>query len=67
MATLPLALGMAGDVYVVLSRIAGELVGLTCGGVAAAVLLGMWYAIPFVARFCGAGGVSHGYSENPAE
>ena len=66
-ATLPLALGMAGDVYVVLSRIAGELVGLICGGVAAAVLRGMWYAIPFAARFYRAGGASRGYSENPAE
>ena len=66
-ATLPLALGIAGDVYVVLSKIAGELVGLICGVVAAVVLLGMWYGIPFAARLYGAGTASHRYGENPAE
>jgi uncharacterized protein DUF6328 len=66
-ATLPLALGIAGDVYVVLSKIAGEMAGLICGAVAAAVLLGMWYGFPFAARLYGAGAASHRYSENPAE
>ena len=66
-ATFPLALGIAGDVYVVLSKIAGETVGVICGVVAAAILLGMWYAIPFAARLSGAGAASHRYSESPAE
>ena len=66
-ATLPLALGIAGDVYVVLSKIAGESIGLICGIVAALVLLGMWYGIPFAARLYGVGTASHRYRENPAE
>lgn len=66
-ATLPLALGIAGDVYVVLSKIAGETAGIICGAVAAVVLLGMWYAFPFAARLYGTGAASHRYSESPAE
>jgi len=66
-ATLPLALGIAGDVYVVLSKIAGETAGVLCGAVAAGVLLAMWYGIPFAARLRGAGAPAHRYSENPAE
>lgn len=66
-ATLPLALGIAGDVYVVLSKIAGEAVGVICGAIAAVVLLGMWYAVPFAVRWRGAGTASHRYSESPAE
>jgi hypothetical protein len=67
LATLPLAFGIAGDVYVVLSKIAGETAGVICGIVAAAVLLGMWYGLPFAARLSGAGTASHRYSESPAE
>jgi hypothetical protein len=52
LALLPLALGMAGDVYVVLAR----MIGMTTGAaVAAAIvllaLLGLWYGWPLVDRF----------------
>ena len=66
-ATLPLALGIAGDVYVVLSKIAGETVGIVSGVAAALVLFGMWYAVPFAVRWRGAGTDAHRYSESPAE
>jgi len=65
LATLPLALGIAGDVYVVLSKIAGETAGVVCGAVAALVLLAMWYGLPFAVRWRGGG--AHRYSESPAE
>jgi hypothetical protein len=67
MATVPLALGIAGDVYVVLSKIAGERVGMICGAAAVVELLGIWYAFPIAARWCGAGMASHRYNESPAE
>src|SRR5262249_2644529 len=51
-ALLPLALGMAGDAYVVLAR----MTGMTSGAVIAAaivllLLLGLWYGWPLAARF----------------
>src|SRR5947199_8622805 len=49
-ATLPLGLGLAGDVYVVIAKISGSFaIGSITGGLAAFVLLsGRWYAYPII-------------------
>jgi hypothetical protein len=48
-ATVPLALGLAGDIYVVITKIAGS---STTGGAAAAAglafLIGLWHAYPLL-------------------
>ena len=54
-ATVPLAAGIAGDVYVVIAKIAGSTVGLIAAALAAVMLLGLWYALPLIARWRGAG------------
>ncbi|HVH79476.1 MAG TPA: DUF6328 family protein [Stellaceae bacterium] len=64
-ATIPLGLGLAGDVFVVIGKIAGETVGAICA-VAAALLLGvLWYGVPIAVRRRGFGAES--YEEKPAE
>jgi hypothetical protein len=64
-ATVPLAGGIAGDVYVVITKIAGTEIGLAAGAVAIVLLLGLWYGLPVTARWLGAG-AGH-YGESPAE
>jgi Family of unknown function (DUF6328) len=49
-ATLPLALGLAGDVFVVIAKIAGSyVVGILAGSITLMLLIGLWYVYPFVA------------------
>jgi hypothetical protein len=49
-ATVPLALGLAGDVYVVFTKIAGSpVVGLIAAGFTLVLLVGLWHAYPLVA------------------
>jgi hypothetical protein len=52
MATLPLALGLAADIYVVIAKIAGS---LTIGWIAAVLslvgLIGLWHAYPLAAAY----------------
>jgi uncharacterized protein DUF6328 len=46
-ATLPLGLGLAGDVYVVIAKIAGSaLIGVVSGASTFALLAGLWYIYP---------------------
>jgi len=48
-ATFPLGLGMAGDVYVVIAKISGSFViGSVTGGLAFALLTGLWYIYPLL-------------------
>lgn len=50
-ATVPLALGLAGDVYVVIAKIAGaQVVGIAAGAVALALLAGLWHVFPLLVR-----------------
>jgi hypothetical protein len=50
-ATVPLALGIAGDVYVVLAKMAGSpAVGSAAAGVVLVLLVGLWHVFPLVAR-----------------
>lgn len=49
-ATAPLAFGLAGDIYVVIEKIAGAMAGLVAGSAGLALLLGLWYAYPVAAR-----------------
>ncbi len=53
-ATLPLGLGLAGDVYVVIAKISGSFViGSFTGGSAFVLLTALWYIYPIiVARRC---------------
>jgi len=64
-ATAPLAGGIAGDVYVVISKIAGGEIGLASAVLAVLVLFGLWYGLPLVARWRGAGTAQ--YQGSPAE
>jgi hypothetical protein len=49
-ATLPLGLGLAGDVYVVIAKISGSLaIGSITGGLAFVLLTGLWYLYPIIA------------------
>ena len=45
-ATGPLALGLAGDIYVVIGRIIGPETGLAASVFGLIVLIGLWYAYP---------------------
>jgi hypothetical protein len=48
-ATLPLALGLVGDVYVVITKILGSpTLGLIAGSLVLVLLIGLWYAYPLV-------------------
>jgi Family of unknown function (DUF6328) len=48
-ATLPLGLGLAGDVYVVIAKISGSFaVGAVTGGLAFMFLTGLWYIYPII-------------------
>jgi hypothetical protein len=50
-ATVPLALGMAGDVYVVIAKIAASAtVGAIAGGAALLLLVGLWHVLPMAVR-----------------
>lgn len=49
-ATVPLALGLAGDVYVVIGKIAGNGIGVAAAIGAALLLGGLWYGFPLAAR-----------------
>lgn len=66
-ATLPLALGLTGDVYVVVTKIAGDSIGLIGAALALLALVGLWYGFPLAARWQGAGAAGRRYSEHPAE
>ena len=49
-ATVPLALGLAGDVYVVVTKIMGSpTAGLIAGSLALVLLIGLWHVYPLVA------------------
>jgi arginine exporter protein ArgO len=49
-ATLPLALGLAGDIYVVIAKILeSRTAGAVAGGVTLLLLLGLWYGYPLAA------------------
>jgi Family of unknown function (DUF6328) len=49
-ATVPLALGLAGDVYVVIAKIAGSpAAGMAAGGLALIFLIGLWHIFPLLA------------------
>ena len=45
-ATVPLALGMAGDIYVVIGKIIGPTTGLFAAALGLVVLTGLWYGYP---------------------
>jgi hypothetical protein len=45
-ATAPLALGLAGDIYVVIGKIIGLATGLAAAGLALFVLITLWYGYP---------------------
>jgi hypothetical protein len=49
-ATIALALGLAADVYVVIAKIAGEVVGLSAALLALVVLVGLWHVAPIAIR-----------------
>ena len=49
-ATVPLALGLAGDLYVVVTKIMGSpTAGLIAGSLALVLLVGLWHVYPLVA------------------
>lgn len=51
-ATVPLALGLAGDVYVVTAKIAGSpMAGGAAAAVALILLVGLWHAYPLIIAF----------------
>ncbi|WP_246285229.1 DUF6328 family protein [Nguyenibacter vanlangensis] len=50
MALVPLALGLAGDSYVVIARIAGPRTGAATAIAVACLLYGLWFAWPMVMR-----------------
>ena len=51
-ATIPLALGLVGDVYVVITKIVGTpTAGLIAGSLALVLLIGLWHAYPLVAAY----------------
>jgi hypothetical protein len=51
-ATVPLALGLAGDIYVVMAKIAGSpIAGLVAGVLGLIVLIGLWHAYPLAAAY----------------
>jgi hypothetical protein len=46
-ATLPLAIGLAIDIHVIIAKIANSgIAGLVCGAAALVLLLGLWYGYP---------------------
>jgi hypothetical protein len=48
-ATVPLGLGLAGDVFVVIAKISGSFaIGSFTGGVAFVFLIGLWYLYPII-------------------
>ena len=48
-ATLPLALGLTGDIYVVIGKIIGPTIGLAAAAFGLIVLIGLWYGYPLAA------------------
>src|SRR4051812_10659471 len=52
-ATAPLALGLAGDIYVVIGKIIGPATGLAAGVFGLLVLLGLWYGYPLAVALMG--------------
>ena len=51
-ATVPLALGLAGDIYVVMAKIAGSpIAGLVAGVLGLIVLIGLWHAYPLTTAY----------------
>jgi hypothetical protein len=46
---VPLGLGLAGDVFVVIAKISGSFaIGSFTGGVAFVFLIGLWYLYPII-------------------
>jgi hypothetical protein len=51
LATVPLALGIAGDTYVVMTEItASAIAGALLAGAALVLLVGLWHFFPVVSR-----------------
>jgi hypothetical protein len=51
LATLPLALGLAGDLFVVVRKVTGSVPwALGAAGASAVVAYGLWFGLPLVAR-----------------
>jgi hypothetical protein len=50
-ATAPLALGLAGDIYVVIGKIIGPATGLAAAAFGLVVLVGLWYGYPLAVAF----------------
>lgn len=50
MALVPLALGLAGDSYVVIARIAGTRTAAVTAACVACLLFGLWFAWPMAMR-----------------
>ena len=51
-ATIPLALGLVGDVYVVITKIVGSRTGgLIAGSLALVLLIGLWHAYPLATAY----------------
>jgi hypothetical protein len=46
---VPLALGLAGDIAVVIGKIAGPATGTEAGGAGFVLLVALWYCYPFAA------------------
>ena len=49
-ATLPLAAGLAGDVFVVIEKIAGSNIGIAAAAGTLTLLFGLWYGYPLIVR-----------------
>jgi len=46
LATAPLALGLMGEIYIVITKIAGPAVGLSAAACTLVLLVALWYAYP---------------------
>jgi hypothetical protein len=50
-ATGPLALGLAGDIYVVIAKIADSAaIGAVTSGAVLLMLVGLWHVVPLIVR-----------------
>jgi hypothetical protein len=66
LATLPLAIGLAGDLYVVMAKIADSpAIGLAAAAAGFALLLALWYGFPLAVRAWGAEHAARARSAKP--
>jgi uncharacterized protein DUF6328 len=65
-ATISLALGLAADVYVVIAKIAGGIVGVSAALFAMVLLIGLWHLSPIVIRSYRSGARRDRELETPA-